>query len=53
VAQTTLSRDSTGGAFGGYNGSCNVLRRCAIVLGKDIAGWVRNNPAQSPAAPAR
>jgi hypothetical protein len=53
VAQTTLSRDSTGGAFGGYKGSCNVLRRCAIVLGKDIAGWVRNNPAQSPAAPAR
>ena len=53
VAQTTLSRDSGGGAFGGYKGSCNVLRRCAITLGKDIAGWVRNNPAQSPAAPAR
>jgi len=53
VAQTTLSRDSGGGAFGGYKGSCNVLRRCAITLGKDIAGWVRNNPAQAPAAPAR
>jgi hypothetical protein len=53
VAQTTLSRDSSGGAFGGYKGSCNVLRRCAITLGKDIAGWVRNNPAQSPAAPGR
>lgn len=53
VAQTTLSRDSGGGAFGGYKGSCNVLRRCAITLGKDIAGWVRNNPAQTPAAPAR
>ena len=53
VAQTTLSRDSSGGAFGGYKGSCNVLRRCAIVLGKDIAGWVRNNPGHSPAAPGR
>lgn len=53
VAQTTLSRDSGGGAFGGYKGSCNVLRRCAITLGKDIAGWVRNNPAQAPAAPSR
>lgn len=53
TAQTTLSRDSTGGAFGGYKGSCNVLRRCAIVLGKDIAGWVKSQPAQSPAAPAR
>ena len=51
VAQTTLSRDSSGGAFGGYKGSCNVLRRCAIVLGKDIAGWIKSQPA--PAAPAR
>jgi hypothetical protein len=50
VGQTTLSRDSTGGAFGGYKGSCNVLRRCAITLGKDIASWVKSQPA--PASPA-
>jgi hypothetical protein len=46
IAQTTKSRDSTGGAFGGYKGSCNVLRRCAIVLGKDIAAWVKAQPAK-------
>jgi hypothetical protein len=51
IAQTTKSRDSMGGVFGGYKSSCNVLRRCAITLGKDIADWVKSQPA--PAAPAR
>ena len=46
IAQTTQSRDSTGGFFGGYKGSCNVLRRCAIVVGKDIAAWVKTQPAK-------
>jgi hypothetical protein len=46
IAQTTQSRDSMGGAFGGYKGSCNVLRRCAIVVGKDIAAWVKTQPAK-------
>lgn len=51
VAQMTKSRDSMGGAFGGYKSSCNVLRRCAVTLGRDIAAWVTSQPA--PAAPAR
>lgn len=51
IAQTTQTRDSMGGAFGGYKSSCNVLRRCAVTLGKDIAVWVKGQPA--PAAPAR
>jgi hypothetical protein len=46
IAQTTQSRDSTGGFFGGYKGSCNVLRRCAVVVGKDIASWVKTQPAK-------
>jgi hypothetical protein len=46
IAQTTQSRDSTGGMFGGYKGSCNVLRRCALVVGKDIAAWVKTQPAK-------
>jgi type IV secretory pathway TrbL component len=46
IAQTTQSRDSTGGFFGGYKGSCNVLRRCALVVGKDIAAWVKAQPAK-------
>jgi hypothetical protein len=51
IGQTTVSRDSSGGAFGGYKGSCNVLRRCTVTLGKDIASWVKSQPA--PASPAR
>lgn len=44
IAQTTKMRDSMGGVFGAYKGSCNILRRCAIVLGKDIAAWVKSQP---------
>jgi hypothetical protein len=45
IAQTTLSRDSTGGFGGAYKSSCSVLRRCANALGKDIAAWVKSQPA--------
>jgi hypothetical protein len=53
IAQTTQSRDSTGGFFGGYKSSCSVLRRCTVTLGKDIAGWVKTQGTQPPASPAR
>lgn len=33
-------RDSMGGAFGGYKGSCSVLGRTVKALGKDIAQWM-------------
>ena len=52
IGKTTVSRDSGGGAFGGYKGSCSVLRRCASTLGKDIAKWVKSQ-GSVPAAPAR
>ena len=41
VAQTTKTRDSMGGVFAGYRGSCSVLHRCTNVLGKDIADWMK------------
>jgi len=44
VAQTSVTRDSMGGVFGGYRGSCNVLHRCTNTLGKDIADWVKTQP---------
>ena len=44
VAQTTKSRDSSGGMWAGYKGSCSVLRRCVTVLGKDIAAWAKTQP---------
>lgn len=40
VHKTTLSRNSMGGVFGGFKGSCSVLYRTANALGKDVAGWL-------------
>ena len=36
------TRESGGGVFGAYKGSCAVLGRCTKVLGKDIAEWLEN-----------
>jgi len=44
IAQTTKTRDSMGGYFGGYRGSCSVLAWCTTTLGKDIAEWVKTQP---------
>lgn len=33
-------RNSMGGAFAGYKGSCSVLGRTVKALGKDIAEWM-------------
>ena len=44
IGQTTKTRDSMGGVFGGYRGACNVLHRCTTTLGKDIAEWVKTQP---------
>lgn len=40
VHKTTFNRNSMGGMFGGFKGSCSVLYRTANTLGKDIAGWL-------------
>lgn len=40
VGEKTFTRNSGGGMFGGYKGSCSVLRRCTKTLGQDIASWV-------------
>ena len=40
VKKTTLSRNSMGGMFGGFKGSCSVLNRTAKVLGADLAKWI-------------
>jgi hypothetical protein len=44
IAQTSKTRDSGGGVFAGYRGSCSVLHRCTTTLGKDIAEWVKTQP---------
>lgn len=40
VASFRGRRNSMGGAFAGFKGSCSVLGRTAEVLGEDIAGWL-------------
>jgi hypothetical protein len=35
-------RMTTGGFFGGYKGTCSFLGRCAKVLGRDVADWLRS-----------
>lgn len=40
IATFEASRYSTGGAFGGYKGTCSILGRCTKAIGKDIAAWL-------------
>lgn len=42
IGSFTASRYSTGGAFGGYKGTCSILGRCIKAMGKDIAAWLRS-----------
>ena len=42
VAGFKASRNSMGGAFGGYKGSCSVLGRTMKALGKDVALWLKS-----------
>lgn len=42
IADFRGRRNSMGGAFAGYNGSCSVLGRTVKALGRDIAEWLAN-----------
>ncbi len=39
---TRLTRTTTGGAFGGFKGTCSMLERDSATLGKDVARWAGN-----------
>jgi len=41
IGSFTAARYSTGGAFGGFKGTCSILGRCVKTLGSDIARWLR------------
>lgn len=41
VASFKARRQSMGGAFAGYKGSCSVLGRTVDVMGEDIAAWLK------------
>lgn len=36
----TAQRTTTGGAFGGYKGTCSLLGRCAKAIAKDVSEWL-------------
>lgn len=40
VANFKVVRNSMGGAFAGYKGSCSVLGRTVKIMGEDIAKWL-------------
>jgi hypothetical protein len=40
TATFVATRQSSGGAFGGFKGSCAILGRCAQTIGQDIARWL-------------
>ncbi|MBL0162625.1 MAG: hypothetical protein IPP82_02930 [Xanthomonadales bacterium] len=42
VGSFAARRNSMGGAFAGYKGSCSVLGRTVKALGKDIAEWLKS-----------
>ena len=47
-----FTRDTMGGAFAGFKGSCTVLERAVLVLGKDVAQWTQSIPLRGTAAAA-
>jgi len=42
IGSFTSTRYSTGGAFGGFKGTCSILGRCVKAMGSDIAKWLKN-----------
>lgn len=41
--QTKLNRWSIGGFWGGFRGTCSILDRTAIAIGKDLAYWIKDS----------
>jgi hypothetical protein len=40
VHSTVLTRNSRGGVFGGMTGTCSIMERIAVALGRDVAAWL-------------
>jgi hypothetical protein len=41
VAERTFQRSSKGGPLGGVSGTCPIMERIAVALGKDLALWLQ------------
>ena len=42
VASFRAKRFSTGGAFGGFKGTCSIIGRCTKAIAQDIAEWLKD-----------
>ena len=49
IATTMKQRSSTGGVFGGVTGTCAIMERIAVALGRDVVAWLAS-PASAPAS---
>jgi len=53
VATKDLKRQSGGGAFAGFKGTCSIMDRIAVALGKDVAAWMPSALIDVKYAPAQ
>jgi hypothetical protein len=51
VSTKVLNRGSRGGAFGGFSGTCQIMERIAVALGRDTAAWLRTLAPGAPSSP--
>jgi len=38
--KTRINRWSVGGFWGGFKGTCSIIERCTVAIGKDLQRWV-------------
>lgn len=50
--RTKITRSTTGGAFGGFKGTCSLIERCAVAIAKDVGAWAADPAARGTEAPA-
>lgn len=46
--QTRLTRATTGGAWAGLKGTCTILERSAVALGRDLVKWANDPQHRTP-----
>ncbi len=53
IGSFRAKRFSTGGAFGGFKGTCSIIGRCTKALGQDIASWLQSPTPNAELGDAR
>jgi hypothetical protein len=53
IGSFRAKRFSTGGAFGGFKGTCAIIGRCTKAIGQDIASWMQSPTPNAELGDAR